>query len=58
LSNGATLARVITRERLVDATGTLLPTAHTLSDVVRAAFDFQSPHQRHQRPMALLARAT
>jgi hypothetical protein len=58
LSNGATLARVITRERLVDATGTLLPTAHALSDAVRAAFDLQSPHQRHQRPMALLGRVT
>jgi hypothetical protein len=69
LSDGATLARVITRERLVDAAGVPLPTAQSLAAAVRAAFDFapapdfqpqrdSSPSRQGQRPAALLGHAT
>lgn len=40
LANGATLARVITHDRLVDSTGKRLPGARLLTDAVRAAFAF------------------
>jgi glutathione synthase/RimK-type ligase-like ATP-grasp enzyme len=66
LSDGATLARVITRERLVDAAGVPLPSAQALTSAVRAAFDFapardfRPPHGfplPHRTP-ALLGRVT
>ncbi|HEY4457677.1 MAG TPA: ATP-grasp domain-containing protein [Pseudonocardiaceae bacterium] len=41
LANGATLARVITHDRLADSTGKRLPAARLLTDAVRAAFTFQ-----------------